>query len=134
MPIEPYLFFEGRAEEAIAFYQKALGAEVEMVMHWKDSPEPAGKDAPPGDKVMHASLRIAGTRVMASDGHCQGKANFQGMSLSLTARDDAEAERWFKALGDGGKVTQPLVQTFFSSRFGMLADRFGVPWMVVVGK
>jgi PhnB protein len=114
MPIQPYLFFDGRCEEALEYYRKALGAEVQMLMRYKDSPEPQPKGAltPPGE--------------------AQGKPNFQGFSLSLNARNDAEARRWFEALADGGKVQQPLVKTFFSSSFGMVADRFGVPWMVVV--
>jgi len=134
MAIQPYLFFEGRCEEALEFYRKALGAEVVMLMRYKDSPEPAPKGArtPPGDKVMHSSLRIGDAELMASDGFAHGKPSFQGFSLSLNARDDAEARRWFNALADGGDVRQPLIKTFFSSSFGMVADRFGVPWMVVV--
>ena len=134
MPIQPYLFFDGRCEEAIEFYRKTLGAEVQMLMRYKDSPEPQPKAAmtPPGDKVMHSSLRIGDAEIMASDGFAQGKPSFQGFSLSLSARNDAEARRWFEALADGGKVQQPLIKTFFSSSFGMVADRFGVPWMVVV--
>jgi len=134
MPIQPYLFFEGRCEEALEFYRKALGAEVLMMMRYKDSPEPAPKGArtPPGDKVMHSCMRIGDAEIMASDGFAQGKPNFQGFSLSLNARDDAQARRWFDALAAGGEVRQPLIKTFFSSSFGMLADRFGVPWMVVV--
>ena len=130
--ITPYLFFEGRTEEALEFYRKALGAEVQMLMRFKDSPEPG--HTPPGaeNKVMHSSLRIGDATVMASDGHCQGKPSFQGISLSLSVPDAAEAERVFNALADGGQVQQPLVETFFSPRFGMVADRFGVPWMVVV--
>jgi len=134
MAIQPYLFFEGRCEEALEFYRKALGAEVVMLMRYKDSPEPAPKGArtPPGDKVMHSSLRIGDAELMASDGFAHGKPSFQGFSLSLNARDDAEARRWFNALADGGDVRQPLIKTFFSSSFGMVAERFGVPWMVVV--
>lgn len=132
MQIQPYLFFEGRAEEAIEYYRKTLGAEVQMLMRFKDNPEPMPGKAPPGDKVMHACLRIGDTQVMASDGYCAGKPSFQGFSLSLTARNEAEAERLFGALADGGQVRQPLIKTFFSPRFGMVADRFGVPWMVVV--
>jgi PhnB protein len=132
MQIQPYLFFDGRCEEALEFYRKTLGAEVQMLMRFKDSPEPMGPMTPPGDKVMHASLRIGDTTLMASDGHCAGKPSFQGFSLSLTARNDAEAERFFDSLSDGGKVQQPLIKTFFSSRFGMLTDRFGVSWMIVV--
>jgi PhnB protein len=132
MTVEPYLFFDGRAEEAAEFYKQALGAEVEMLMRFRESPEPAS--IPPGseDKVMHMSLRIAGSRVMGSDGRCQGAPSFQGISLSLTVADEAEAERAFNALADGGQVQMPLAKTFFSPRFGMVADRFGVGWMVIV--
>ena len=137
MQVQPYLFFEGRAEEAIEFYRKTLGAEVQMLMRFKDSPEPPAPGmVPPGaeNKVMHASFRIGNTTVMGSDGRCGGKANFQGFALSLDARDDAEAERLFNALGDGGQVQMPLAKTFFSSRFGMVTDRFGVLWMVIVAQ
>ena len=134
MAIQPYLFFEGRCEEALEFYRKALGAQVLMLMRSQDSPEqqPKGARTPPGDKVMHSSMRIGDAEVMASDGFAQGKPAFQGFSLSLNARDDAEARRGFNALADGGEVRQPLIKTFFSSSVGMVADRFGVPWMVVV--
>lgn len=135
MQVQPYLFFEGRTEEAIDFYRKVLGAEVTMLMRFKDSPPPTQPNAhPPGsaDKVMHAALRIGDTVVMASDGNCSGKPNFQGVSLSLTAASDAEAERVFAALSEGGQVRMPLAKTFFASRFGMLADRFGLGWMIVV--
>ncbi len=136
MLIQPYLFFDGRCEEAIEFYRKTLGAEVTMLMKYKESPEPPPPGRlPPGaqDKVMHASLRIGETTLMASDGHCQGRPAFQGFSLSLTVPDDAEAGRVFAALSDGGKVQMPLGKTFFSSSFGMLTDRFGVMWMIIVG-
>lgn len=133
--LQPYLFFDGRCEEAIEFYRRAVGAEVEMMMRYKDMPgEPPPGSVPPGadDKVMHASLKIAGNAVLASDGRCQGQPNFQGFALSLTAPDTAEAERLFAALSDGGQVQMPLAQTFFSPRFGMLADKFGISWMVYV--
>ena len=133
MQVQPYLFFDGRCEEAVEFYRGALGAKVEMLMRFKDCPEPEHKPSPgTEDKVMHASLRIGEATVMASDGECQGKSSFQGFSLSLTASDAAEAERLFNALAEGGQVRMPLTKTFFSPRFGMVADRFGVPWMVVV--
>jgi PhnB protein len=131
MQVQPYLFFDGRAEEAIEFYKKALGAEVTMLMRFKESPDPGMAPPNAGDKVMHSSLRIGDTVVMASDGECKGKANFQGFSLSLSVASEAEAERAFKALSDGGKVEMPLTKTFFSPKFGMLADRFGVTWMVM---
>jgi PhnB protein len=132
MQVSPYLFFDGRCAEAIDFYRAALGAEVAMVMQYKDCPEPFPGEPPPLDKIMHASLRIGSTSVSLSDGHCSGTANFQGFALTLTATDAAEAERLFAALSDGGQVRMPLGKTFFSPAFGMLADRFGVAWMVMV--
>jgi PhnB protein len=135
MQIQPYLFFEGRCEEAIELYKKALGAEVEMLMRIKDSPEPPPPGMhPPGseNKVMHASLRIGEARLMASDGRCSGKPSFQGITLSLDANDEAHAKRLFGALAEGGEVRMPLAKTFFSPCFGMVADRFGVGWMVIV--
>jgi PhnB protein len=135
MLVQPYLFFEGRCEEAVEFYRKTLGAEVTMLMRYKDSPEPHQPGSiPPGaeNKVMHMSLRIGESTVMGSDGRCSGQPNFQGFSLSLTVKNDAEAEQRFAALSAGGQVHVPLTKTFFSSRFGMLTDRFGVGWMVLV--
>jgi PhnB protein len=135
MQVQPYLFFDGRCEEALEFYRRALGAEVTMLMRFKDSPEPPQPGTcPPGsdDKVMHASVRIGNTTMMASDGRCMGQPSFQGFSLTVTAADEAEAERLFNALADGGQVQMPLTRTFFSPRFGMAADRFGVSWMVIV--
>lgn len=128
MQIQPYLFYNGRCEEAIAFYRTALGAETTMLMRYKESPGPV----PPGmdDKVMHASLRIGDAMLLMSDGHGSGPLNFQGFGLSLMVADDAEAQRSFAALSDGGQVQMPLEKTFFSSQFGMVADRFGVLWMV----
>jgi PhnB protein len=136
MQVQPYLFFDGRAEEAIEFYKKALGAKVEALLRWKDCPE---KPKDPGmippnsdNKVMHAAFRIGDAVVMASDGNCQGKPSFQGFSLTLNAANEAEADRLFNALAEGGKVQMPMGKTFFSPRFGMVADRFGVGWMVIV--
>lgn len=137
MQVQTYLFFDGRCEEAIEFYRKTLGARVDMLMHYKDSPEPCDPNMLPPDsenKVMHACLRIGETTVMASDGRCTGKPSFQGFSLSINAANEAEADRLFAALGDGGQVEMPLTKTFFSPRFGMLADRFGVSWMILVEK
>jgi PhnB protein len=135
MKVQPYLFFDGRCEEAIEFYKTAIGAEVLMMMRFKDSPEkpPPDKVAPNSDdRIMHASLRIGQTEVMASDGYAAGKPEFKGISLSVSAADEAEADRLFNALAEGGKVQMPIGRTFFSPRFGMVADRFGVSWMVVV--
>lgn len=141
MLVQPYLSLEGRAEEAIQFYVRALGAKVEMMMRFSEAPpmpEPAGcampeGAAPPaGDKIMHASLRIGDSVVMLSDGMCQGPAEFKGIALSLTVADQAEADRVFAALAEGGTVQMPLAPAFFSPAFGMVADRFGIGWMVVV--
>ena len=135
MQTQPYLFFDGRCEEAINFYRKAAGAEILMLLRFKESPEPPQPGMiPPGaeNKVMHAALRIGGSTVLMSDGHCKGKPTFQGFALSLTVANEAEADRVFGALGDGGQVQAPLSKTFFSPRFGMLSDRFGVNWMVYV--
>jgi PhnB protein len=135
MQVQPYLFFDGRCEEAIGFYRGAVGAEVTMLMRFRDSPEPPPPGMlPPGseDKVMHASLRIGETEVSASDGDCGGAAHFQGFSLALRVASEAEADRVFAALAEGGEVQMPLGKTFFSPRFGMLKDRFGVGWMIVV--
>jgi PhnB protein len=135
MYIQPYLFFDGRCEEAVEFYTQALGAEVTMLMRFKDSPEPPPPGMiPPGSehKIMHTSLRIGETIVMASDGSCQGQPSLQGFSLSLTVPNAAEADRIFAALADGGQVQMPLDKTFWSPRFGMVADRFGVSWMINV--
>ena len=130
--VQAYLFFDGRCDEALEFYRQALGAEVEMLMRFKDSPEPAQCGSGSGDKVMHASFRIGGTTVMASDGRCEGKPSFQGFALALSVPTEAEADRRFAALAKGGQVQAPLAKTFFSPRFGMVADRFGVRWMVIV--
>ena len=135
MQVQPYLFFDGRCEEALAFYRAVLGAEVTTLMRFKDSPEPMTPSmCPPGseDKVMHASFRIGETTLMASDGRAMGKPVFQGFSLSISLPSDTEAERLFKALGEGVEGQMPLTRTFFASSFGMVADRFGVSWMIIV--
>lgn len=133
MQVQPYLFFDGRCEEAAEFYRRVLGAEVVSMMRFKDNPEPGTNPPAAEDKVMHMSLRIGETTVMLSDGNCLGQPAFQGFSLAVSVADDAEAERVFAALADGGQVQMPMAKTFFSSRFGMLADRYGVSWMVLVG-
>ena len=133
MQVQSYLMFNGRTEEAIEFYKKAIGAKVEMIMRFKDAPE--GQCAPgTEDKIMHASFQIGDTVVMASDGMCSGQSNpeFKGFSLTLNPKTEAEAERLFAALADGGQVHQPLIKTFFSPKFGVVADKFGMSWMVLV--
>ncbi len=132
MQVQPYLSFEGRCEEAINFYKTALGAEVVMMMRFKEAPDQSMMTPGTGEKIMHATLRIGDSTVMASDGRCMGKAIFQGISLSLTIGSEAEAKRLFNALADGGQIQMALAQTFFSPAFGMVADKFSVPWMVYV--
>jgi PhnB protein len=132
--IHPYLFFEGRCEEAIEFYKKTLGAEIQMVMRYKESPEPPPADCLPAgceNKIMHGQIRIGPSVVMMSDGRCSGRSNFEGFSLSLSYSTEAEVDRRFNALAEGGKIIMPLAKTFYSSRFGMLTDRFGVGWMLI---
>ena len=132
--IQPYLMFGGRCEEALEFYRTALGAQVEMLLRFKDSPEPPPSEMlPPGfeNKVMHASFRIGDNVLMASDG-CEEGQRYSGFSLSIAVATEAEADRFFTALSDGGQVQMPLAKTFWSPRFGMLTDRFGISWMINV--
>ncbi|MBV7431635.1 MULTISPECIES: VOC family protein [unclassified Acidovorax] len=137
MKVEPYLMFEGRCEEALDFYRRALGAQVTMLMRYKDNPEPAAGQGcaegagPTPEMVMHAAFNVGETQLMASDGMGSGQLNFQGISLALSPANEAEAKRYFDALAEGGQVQMPLAKTFFSKAFGMVADRFGVSWMVV---
>jgi len=134
MQVQPYLFFDGRCEQALDFYRKSLGAKVEFLTRYKDNPEPKYNPPNSDDKVMHACLRIGDTQVMASDGNCTGKPSFQGFSLTINAASPAEAEQRFNALAEGGQVQMPLNETFFAKSFGMVADRFGVSWMVLAGQ
>jgi len=130
MKVQSYLCFEGRTEEALKFYEKAIGAKVEMLMRFKEAPEgtcTAGTE----DKVMHAAFRVGDTQIMASDGRMQPPAKFSGISLALSAKTEAEAKQLFAGLADGGQVQMPLAATFFSPSFGMVGDRFGITWMVM---
>lgn len=139
MQVQAYLSFEGRCQEALDFYRDQLGAQIGLVMRFKDAPpmdQPppegcAGGPPPDGEKIMHSELRIGDSTLMATDGMASGKPNFAGISLSLLVADEAEAKQRFDALADGGQVQMPLAKTFFSPSFGMVADRFGVQWMVV---
>lgn len=131
--IQPYLHFEGRCEEAVEFYKRAVGAEVGMLMRFKDAPQPP-PGLPPGseNKIMHAHLTIGQSALLMSDGHCSGKPGFAGFSLTFNAPSEADADKRFAALAEGGKVAMPLSKTFFAAKFGMLEDKFGVGWMVIV--
>jgi PhnB protein len=133
MQVQPYLVFEGRCDEAIEFYQKALGAKVDMLMRFKEAPDQSMVSPGSAEKVMHAAVHVGDTQILMSDGRCQGSAKFDGFSLAISAASDAEADRMFNALADGGQVRMPMQKTFFASRFGMVADKFGVGWMVLAG-
>jgi PhnB protein len=134
--VQPYLFFDGRCEEALEFYKKALGAKVLMLFRFKESPVPAetapGQPPPDGEKIMHARMVIGNSVVMVSDGRCAGRPAFEGFSLSVAVASEADVDRYFNPLADGGKVVMPLEKTFFSPRFGMVVDKFGVTWMIIV--
>lgn len=132
MQVQPYLFFDGRCEEAMEFYKKALGAKVGMMMRFKEAPEQSMVTPGSENKVMHAQFEVGDTTVLVSDGECTGNTKFQGFALSISAKTEAEAEKTFNALADGGQVRMPLTKTFFSPKFGMLADKFGVGWMILV--
>ena len=134
MSVTPYLFLDGRCEDAIEFYKKALGAQVSMMMRFKESPEKNTCSAGSENKIMHACIKIAGAPVMLSDGRNEGKTKFQGFSLSLDPKTEAEAKKMFTALSEGGQVQMPLTETFFAKSFGMVADKFGVGWMIICEK
>jgi PhnB protein len=132
--VQAYLNFDGKCDDALAFYKRALGAELQMLMRFKDSPEPPPPGCPPPspEKVMHAQFRVGDTVLMASDGRGSGKPSFQGVSLALTVPTEEEADKAFNALAEGGQVQMPLAKTFFSARFGLVADKFGLSWMILV--
>lgn len=133
MQVNAYLIFDGKCDEALEFYKKKLGAEVTALMRFKEAPDQSQIKPESKDKVMHAEFTVGETKVMASDGYCKGAPKFDGFSLVIQCKDDAEAAKQFNALGDGGQVTMPLGKTFFASSFGMVTDKFGVGWMVIAG-
>jgi PhnB protein len=132
MQVQPYIFFDGRCDEALDFYKKAVGAKVDMLMRFKDAPDQSMVKPESRDKVMHAAVHLGDTQVLMSDGQCQGNSHFQGFSLAVSVKDEVEADKTFTALAEGGQVGMPLAKTFFSPRFGMLTDKFGIGWMVLV--
>ncbi len=132
MQVQPYLFFDGRCDEALNFYKKAIGADVKMLMRFKDLPDKSMLSPGSEDKVMHAQFQIGETTILTSDGRNKGQPKFDGFALTIAAKDETDADKMFGALAEGGQVTMPLTKTFFSPRFGMLADKFGVNWMILV--
>lgn len=131
MYLQPYLFFDGRTEEALDFYKKAVGAEVKMLMRFKEAPDQSMVSKGSENKVMHAHFKVGDTDVLISDGRNQGNPKFEGFALTLQAKDETEAAKFFNALGQGGEIGMPLGKTFFAKSFGMLKDKFGVNWMVI---
>lgn len=131
MYLQPYLFFDGRTEEALDFYKKAVGAEVKMLMRFKEAPDQSMISKGSENKVMHAHFKVGDTDVLISDGRNQGNPKFEGFALTLQAKDETEAAKFFNALGQGGEIGMPLGKTFFAKSFGMLKDKFGVNWMVI---
>ena len=134
MNLQPYLFFDGKCDEALDFYKKAVGAQTKMLMRFNQAPDQSMITPGSENKAMHAQVQIGDTTVLMSDGRCSGNTNFQGFALTITANTEAEADKIFGALAGGGKVTMPMAKTFFSPRFGMLTDKFGVGWMVLVAQ
>ena len=132
MKVQPYVFFDGKCDDALEFYKRALGAKVTALMRWKEAPDKSMITPGQENKVMHSEFQVGETVILASDGRGTGKPSFQGFALTITADNDADAKRMFNALGDGGQVQMPLEKTFFASLFGMVADKFGVGWMVIV--
>ena len=132
MIVEPYLFFGGRCEEAIEFYRKALGAETTALMRYSESPEKGDIQTGWESKIMHANLRIGEATIMVSDGAPGQKGNFQGFALTISLSDEARARKMFQALAETGETVMPLCKTFYSPLFGMITDRFGVLWMIMV--
>ena len=132
MQVQTYLFLDGKGDEAIEFYKRVLGAKVQMLMRYGEAPDQSMIKPENKNKVMHSTIQIGETTIMASDGYCNGKPTFDGFSLSVDAPSDAEAKRIFTALAEGGQIRMPLDKTFFASSFGMVADTFGVGWMVIV--
>ena len=132
MQVQPYLDFDGRCDEALEFYKKAVGAQVGMLMRFKEAPDKSMISTGSEEKVMHSAVQVGDSTVRMSDGRCTGKPNFHGIALTILAKTEAEADKLFNGLAEGGKVTMPLAKTFFSPKFGMVADKFGVGWMVLV--
>ena len=132
MKVQPYLFFDGKCDEALEFYKRALGAKVNALMRFGEAPDQSTIKPESKNKVMHSAFQVGETEILASDGHCLGKPSFQGFALTIHAPNDAEAKRIFNAISDGGQVQVPLDKTFFASSFGMAADKFGIGWMVIV--
>ena len=132
MQVQPYLDFDGRCDEALDFYKKAIGAKVGMLLRFKEAPDKSMVSPGSEEKVMHSAVQMGDSTVLMSDGRCTGKPNFNGIALTISAKTEAEADKLFNGLAEGGQVTMPLAKTFWSPRFGMLVDRFGVSWMVTV--
>jgi PhnB protein len=129
--LHTYLNYGGNCAEAFRFYEKHLGGKIGMMMTYAEMPN--SENAPPGpkDAIVHASMNLGGTRIMGSDVPADRFQPMRSVYLSLSLDSDAEAERIYKLLADGGEVFMPMQDTFFATRFGMLRDRFGTSWMII---
>ena len=134
MKVQPYVFFDGKCDEALQFYQRALGAKVNALMRFSEAPDQSQVKPESKNKVMHAAFQVGETEILASDGYCLGAPAFQGFALTIHAADSAEALKLFTAIAEGGKIQMPLDKTFFAASFGMAVDKFGVNWMVIAEK
>ena len=132
--ITPYLFFNGRCDEAIEFYKAALDAEIEYIMRFDESPEPLPDGTLPPNfdkKIMHATITVRGVKLMVSDG-CAEELEFLGFRLAISEPTEEQARATFRALAESGTVDIPIGPTFWSPCYGMVTDKFGMPWMVSV--
>ena len=134
MQVQPYLFFDGKCDEALEFYKKAVGANPTMLMRFKDAPDKSMITPGTENKIMHAAVDIGATKVLMSDGRCQGNTNFQGFGLAISAKNEAEADKMFDALGVGGQVTMPMAKQAWGDEFGMCVDQFGIDWLVNISQ
>ena len=134
MHVQTYVYGDGRSEEMLSFYKQAVGAQITMLMKFKEAPDQSQMSPGSAEKIMHAAFKIGETDIMISDGMNKGNPKFDGFALTIQAKDPAEAEKYFKGLTNGGEVTMPLAETFFAKSFGMLRDKFGVNWMVIAPK
>ena len=134
MKVQPYVFFDGKCDEALQFYQRALGAKVNALMRFSEAPDQSQIKPESKNKVMHSAFQIGETEILASDGYCLGAPAFQGFALTINAANSAEALKLFTGIAEGGKIQMPLEKTFFAASFGIAVDKFGVSWMVIADK
>jgi PhnB protein len=134
MQLNPYLNFNGQCEEAFRFYEQCFGGKIEFMMTHEGSPMADQVPKEWGKKIMHARLSVGNQVLLGSDAHGDCYAAPKGFAVSIDVTEPAEADRIFNALAENGTVQMPIQETFWAKRFGMLADRFGIPWMINCSK